>query len=562
MNIAMSIFKLLGSLALFLFGMSMMSENLQKVAGEKLRSFLAMMTSNAFKRVLTGLTVTACIQSSAATTLMVVSFVNAGLLTLAQSIGVIMGANIGTTVSAWLFALIGFSGGVATIAIPLIAVGFVITMGKSKKRKSLGLMIMGFAIMFLGLSMVQTSVDPAILEKVKELINGWSRFGFWSVLICVLIGTLVTIMLQSSAATMALTLMMCSNGLNFELGAALVLGENIGTTLTANMAASVANISARRAAAGHAFFNLFGVLWVLFLYHPFLWVVSKVIMAFGLDNPLVSGASTFSILCSIAMVHTLFNISNTCILVGFTNKIVAFVTRLLPGKPEDEEYRLQYIHGGPLSTAELSLGQAKSEILHFVKICREQYELARESINTTDPEKFDELYHKLEHYEQITDKIEFEIAKYLNEVSEWDLSEESARRIQAMFKVISELESIGDSGFNIGRILQRRNIHNATFDEDMVTRLGFMMDLIFKGFDVMEKNLELGYTGISDISNAQDVEQEINEYRNNLKEEHLLNLENNTYSYLTGTYYVDMINEFEHVGDFMINISEAIIEIK
>ena len=507
MNIAMSIFKLLGSLALFLFGMSMMSENLQKVAGEKLRSFLAMMTSNAFKRILTGLTVTACIQSSAATTLMVVSFVNAGLLTLAQSIGVIMGANIGTTVSAWLFALIGFSGGVATIAIPLIAVGFVITMGKSKKRKSLGLMIMGFAIMFLGLSMVQTSVDPAILEKVKELINGWSRFGFWSVLICVLIGTLVTIMLQSSAATMALTLMMCSNGLNFELGAALVLGENIGTTLTANMAASVANISARRAAAGHAFFNLFGVLWVLILYHPFLWVVSKVIMALGLDNPLVSGASTFSILCSIAMVHTLFNISNTCILVGFTNKIVAFVTRLLPGKPEDEEYRLQYIHGGPLSTAELSLGQAKSEILHFVKICREQYELARESINTTDPEKFDELYHKLEHYEQITDKIEFEIAKYLNEVSEWDLSEESARRIQAMFKVISELESIGDSGFNIGRILQRRNIHNATFDEDMVTRLGFMMDLIFKGFDVMEKNLELGYTGISDISNAQDVEQ-------------------------------------------------------
>ena len=562
MNIAMSIFKLLGSLALFLFGMSMMSENLQKVAGDKLRSFLAMMTSNAFKRVLTGLTVTACIQSSAATTLMVVSFVNAGLLSLGQSIGVIMGANIGTTVSAWLFALVGFSGGIATVAIPLIAVGFIITMGKSKKRKSLGMMIMGFAIMFLGLSMVQTSVDPAILEKVKELINGWSRFGFWSVLICVLIGTLITIMLQSSAATMALTLMMCSNGLNFELGAALVLGENIGTTLTANMAASVANISARRAAAGHAFFNLFGVLWVLILYHPFLWVVSRVIMAVGLDNPLVSGASTFSILCSIAMVHTLFNVSNTCILVGFTNKIVAFVTKLLPGKPEDEGYRLQYIHGGPLSTAELSLGQAKGEILHFVKICREQYTLARESISTTDPEKFDELYHKLEHYEQITDKIEFEIAKYLNEISEWDLSEESSRRIQAMFKIIGELESIGDSGFNIGRILQRRNIHNASFDEDMVTRLGFMMDLIFKGFDVMEKNLELGYENITDISNAQDVEQEINEYRNNLKEEHLLNLENNTYSYLTGVYYIDMINEFEHVGDFMINISEAIIEIK
>ena len=474
----------------------------------------------------------------------------------------IMGANIGTTVSAWLFALVGFSGGVATVAIPLIAVGFIITMGKSKKRKSLGMMIMGFAIMFLGLSMVQTSVDPAILEKVKELINGWSRFGFWSVLICVFIGTVITIMLQSSAATMALTLMMCSNGLNFELGAALVLGENIGTTLTANMAASVANISARRAAAGHAFFNLFGVLWVLILYHPFLWVVSRVIMALGLDNPLVSGASTFSILCSIAMVHTLFNVSNTAILVGFTNKIVKFVTKLLPGKPEDEGYRLQYIQGGPLSTAELSLGQAKGEILHLLEICREQYGYARQSITETDPEKFDELYHKLEHYEQVTDKIEFEIAKYLNDVAEWDLSEESARRIQAMFKVISELESIGDSGFNFGRILQRRNIHNASFDESMTTKLGFMMDLLDKGFDVMQKNLELGYENITDISNAQDVEQEINEYRNNLKEEHLLNLENNTYSYLTGVYYIDMINECEHVGDFMINISEAIIEIK
>ena len=473
-----------------------------------------------------------------------------------------MGANIGTTVSAWLFSLVGFRGGIATVAVPLIAVGFILTMFKSKKRKSIGSMIMGFAIMFLGLSMVQSSVDPAILEKTKELINGWSVYGFWSVLLCVLIGTVITILLQSSAATMALTLMMCNNGLNFELGAALVLGENIGTTLTANIAASVANISARRAAAGHAFFNLFGVLWVLILYHPFLWVVSKVIMAVGLDNPLSGSASSFSILCSIAMVHTLFNVSNTAILVGFTNRIVKFVTRLLPGKPEDEGYRLQYIQGGPLSTAELSLEQAKGEILHFEQICREQYNYAVECLNTTDPDKFDELYHKLEHYEQITDKIEFEIAKYLNDVSEWDLSEESARRIQAMFKVISELESIGDSGFNFGRILQRRNIHGAAFDEVMLAKLNNMMQLIFTGFDAMEENLKLGYDSITNIANAQDVEQQINEYRNSLKEEHLLNLENNTYSYLTGVYYMDLINECEHVGDFMINISEAIIEIK
>lgn len=562
MNIAMSILKLLGSLALFLFGMGMMSQALQKVAGDKLRGFLEKMTSNAFKRIFTGLLVTTAVQSSAATTLMVVSFVSAGLLTLAQSIGVIMGANIGTTVSAWIFALVGFRGGIANLAVPMIALGFIFTMGKSKKRKNIGELIMGFAIMFLGLSMVQASVDPAILDSTKNLINGWSKYGFWSVLLCVLIGTCVTIMLQSSAATMALTLMMCNSGLDFELGAALVLGENIGTTLTANIAASVANVSARRAALGHAFFNVFGVFWVLILYHPFLWVVSKLIILLGFDNPLVAGASSVSTLCSIAMVHSLFNISNTGILVGFTDYIVKFVTRMIPNKEEEEVHKLQYIKGGPLSTAELSLGQAKNEILHLSAICREQYECALECINTSDPEKFDELYHKLEHYELVTDRIEMEIGKYLNDVAEGEISEESSLRIQAMFKIISELESIGDSGFNFGRILQRRNIHGAVFDETMLKKIGYMMKLLFKGLDVMEENLRLGYDKIVDISNAQDVEQEINEYRYNLKEEHLLNLENNSYSYMTGVYYMDLINECEHAGDFMINISEAIIEIK
>ncbi len=563
MNILMSILKLLGSLALFLFGMGIMSQALQKVAGDKLRGFLEKMTSNAFKRIFTGLLVTTAVQSSAATTLMVVSFVSAGLLTLAQSIGVIMGANIGTTVSAWLFALVGFSGGVSNLAIPLIALGFVLTMGKNVRRKNIGELIMGFAVMFLGLSMVQGSVDPVILDRTKDLINGWSRFGFWSVLLCVLIGTCVTILLQSSAATMALTLMMCNNGLDFELGAALVLGENIGTTLTANLAATVANVSARRAALGHAFFNLFGVLWVLILYHPFLWVVSRIIMLIGFDNPLVDGASPITTLCSIAMVHTLFNVSNTCILVGFTNYIVKFVTRMIPAKEDEDAHKLQYIKGGPLSTSELSLGQAKNEILHLSNICKEQYQYAWQCINTTEPEAFDELYHKLEHYEMVTDRIEMEIGKYLNDVAEsGELSEESSRRIQAMFKIISELESIGDSGFNVGRILQRRNIHGASFDETMIKKIGYMMKLLFRGLDVMEENLRLGYDRIVDISNAQDVEQEINEFRNNLKEEHLLNLENNSYNYLTCVYYMDLINECEHAGDFMINISEAIIEIK
>ena len=561
MSVTMSILKLLGSMALFLYGMTLLSESLQKVAGEKLRGFLSSMTSNSFKRVLTGLTITAAIQSSAATTLMVVSFVNAGLLTLAQSIGMIMGANIGTTVSAWLLALLGFSGSITSFTIPLIAVGFVLKMFKGKKRKSVGDLIIGFAVMFLGLSMVQSSVDPSFLEYVKNSINGFSDFGFWGILLCVLIGSVLTMILQSSAAMMALTLVMVNSGLNFELGAALVLGENIGTTLTANLAASVANTSARRAALGHSVFNLFGVFWVLVLYRPFLWVVSHLVVLLGFDNPM-EGATGLSVLCSIAMVHSLFNVSNTLILIGFTNQIVKFVTRMIPGKPQDEVFKLQYIQHGPLSTAELSLSQAKGEILHLVDICHKQFEIAREALGVSDEVAFEELNAQLDNYEKVTDNIEFEIGKYLNDVADGDISDISSRRIQAMFKVIGELESIGDSGQNIGNILQRSFTHHSTLDSAMTAKVRSMLGLIFQGFDAMKKNLELGYENLVDISNAQDIEQEINEYRNNLKEEHLDNLENHSYNYASGSFFMDLINECEKVGDYMINVSEAILEIK
>jgi phosphate:Na+ symporter len=286
-------------------------------------------------------------------------------------------------------------------------------------------------------------------------------------------------------------------------------------------------------------------------------------MAMGLDNPLVAGASANSTLYAISMVHTLFNICNTLILVWFTNQIAQFVTKIIKNKKEEGEvFRLQYIQGGVLNTAELSLNQAKEEIVHYADICRRQYAYAKSAINETDPEKFDALYKKLEHYEQVTDRIELEIAKFLDQVKNGVISDESARRIQAMYKIISELESIGDSGFNIARILQRRNIHSMKFDEQMVKKLNYMVDLLNQGFDAMIYNLQKGYTQINDIANAQDVEQDINEYRNNLKEEHLLNLENKTYNYLTGVYYMDLVNECEHVGDFMINISEAIMEIK
>lgn len=565
MDAVFKILTLLGSLGLFLYGMTLMSEALQKVAGDKLRNILAAMTSNSLSRILTGLFITAIIQSSSATTVMVVSFVNAGLLSLVQSIGVIMGANIGTTFTAWLISLLGFKADIAILAIPLIAFGFAFMMCKSKKKKSIGELIIGFSLLFLGLSFLKSSVpDLQNTPEVLEFLRQWTNYGYGSILMFVAIGTILTIVLQSSSATMALTLVMCNNGwIPFEMGAAMVLGENIGTTITANIAAAVANVSARRAAMAHCVFNIFGVVWVLILFHPFLFVVSKIIMAMGLDNPLVAGASANSTLYAISMVHTLFNICNTLILVWFTNQIAQLVTKIIKNKKEENEvFRLQYIQGGVLNTAELSLNQAKEEIVHYADICRRQYAYAKSAINETDPEKFDALYKKLEHYEQVTDRIELEIAKFLDQVKNGVISDESARRIQAMYKIISELESIGDSGFNIARILQRRNIHSMKFDEQMVKKLNYMVDLLNQGFEAMIYNLQKGYTQINDIANAQDVEQDINEYRNNLKEEHLLNLENKTYNYLTGVYYMDLVNECEHVGDFMINISEAIMEIK
>ena len=564
MDAIFQVLTLLGSLGLFLYGMTLMSEALQKVAGDKLRNILAAMTSNSVSRVLTGLFITAVIQSSSATTVMVVSFVNAGLLSLVQSIGVIMGANIGTTFTAWLISLLGFKADISVLAIPLIAFGFAFMMCKAKKKKSIGELIIGFSLLFLGLSFLKESVpDLQSSPEVLAFIRNWTDMGFLSTLIFVGIGTVLTIVLQSSSATMALTLVMCSNGwIPFEMGAAMVLGENIGTTITANIAASVANVSARRAAMAHSVFNVFGVIWVLVVFKPFLLVVSKIIMAMGLDNPLVAGASSNSTLYAISMVHTLFNICNTLILVWFTNQIAQLVTKIIKNKQEEEVFRLKHISGGLLNTSELSLGQAKAEIIHYAQLCKRQYAYAKEALNTNDPAKFDELYKKLEHYEQVTDRIEFEIAKYLNDIADGQLSEESGRRLQAMYKIISELESVGDSGFNIARILQRRNIHNKAFDESMVKKLNYMTELLETGFDAMITNLTLGYDKITDISNAQNVEQDINEYRNNLREEHLLNLENNVYSYLTGVYYMDLIAEYEHVGDFLINISEAIIEIK
>ena len=562
MSAIFQVLTLLGALGMFLYGMTLMSEGLQKVAGSRLRSILSAMTANSFTRVLTGTLITAVIQSSSATTVMIVSFVNAGLLSLTQAVGVIMGANIGTTVTSWLISLLGFTADISVLSIPLVGVGFVFMMFKSQKRKSIGEMIIGFALLFLGLTFLKDSVpDLSANPEAISFIQRWTGWGFPSILIFVLVGTVLTIILQSSSATVALTLVMASQGwIPFEIAAAMVLGENIGTTITANIAASVGNISAKRAALAHTVFNVFGVIWVLAIYKPFLWLVARIVVGLGGEDPFTSSAS---LLYAISTVHTLFNITNTCILIWFTPQIVKFVTWLIKGhKDEEEVFRLRYIQGGMMSTAELSLEQAEQEVVHFSEIVKRQYVYARQAINEADNEnRFDELFKKLEHYEQITDRIEFEIAKYLSNIGEGELSQEGTNRMHAMYKIISELESIGDSGYNIGRILQRKNLHGQKFDESTVKKLNHMLDLVDTAIDSMITNLRLGFSRIINISNAQDAEHDINEYRDNLKEEHLRHIEAEESGYLRGVYYMDLVSECERVGDFAINISEALVEV-
>lgn len=573
MQVIFQIFTLLGALGLFLYGMTLMSEGLQKAAGDRLRAFLASMTSNAFKRVLTGLLITAIIQSSSATTVMVVSFVNAGLLSLTNAIGVIMGANIGTTVTAWLISLLGFQADISTLAIPLIAVGFVFFLSKKSKRKSIGEFIIGFALLFLGLAALKNSVpDLGAHPETLAFIQKWTGFGFGSVLLFVLFGTCLTIVLQSSSATMALTLVMVNYGwIPFEMAAAMVLGENIGTTITANIAAAVGNVSARRAAMAHTVFNVFGVTWLLILFHPFLKLVGLIVSAFGLPDPTTADLSAgqtdpaaatgtqAAFLYGVSTLHTLFNITNTLIMIWFVpviERVVKFIVKAPEG--EEEVFRLKYIQGGPLNTAELSLDEAQQEIIHFGEICYKDFGYIREAINEKDNDRFSEINLKLVKYEEITDRIEYEIASYLNEVSQGELSVYSDKRIKSMYKIIGEMESLGDSGEAIGRILQRKNAHGKSFDDDMIKKLNIMLDVVDRAYQAMLENLK--NLELKDISNSLDAEDQINVCRNNLREEHIVNIENDRYNYQTGVYYVDVVSELERIGDFIINVSQAKLE--
>jgi phosphate:Na+ symporter len=567
----LQIFTLLGALGMFLYGMNLMSSGLQKAAGDRLRGFLSAMTSNPLKRVMTGLGITAIIQSSSATTVMVVSFVNAGLLTLVQAIGVIMGANIGTTVTAWLVAWLGFKADISILAIPLMLFGFLFSNSKKNQHKNIGELIVGFSLLFLGLSFMKESVpDLSETPQVLEFVKDWSSYGFTSVLIFLVFGTVLTLVLQSSSATMAITLIMLSMGyIPFSMACAMVLGENIGTTITANIAASVGNTSAKRAAMSHTIFNVFGVIWALIFFKPFLGLVGLIIESFGLPNPSKEGFTVSSptspestaALYGLSMLHTLFNTINTAILIGCTGLIEKAVINIIkaPANQEKDVFRLKYIEAGPLATPELATEQASNEIIHFAEISKRGLGYAREAINETNADKFEELRSKLVKYEEISDRIEYEIAQFLNAVSSDEVSEKTSKEIKAMYKVIGELESLGDSGETISRILSRRNIHKKEFDADSIKKLNQMTDLVEKAYDVMIENLNLAFSGkLGDIANAYAAEDHINTLRNNLRDAAIEDIDSNNKTYQSNVYFMDIISELERMGDFMINISQSL----
>ena len=568
----LQIFTLLGAMGMFLYGMNLMSAGLQKAAGDRLRGFLSAMTSNPFKRVMTGVGITALIQSSSATTVMVVSFVNAGLLTLVQAIGVIMGANIGTTITAWMVSLLGFKADISILAVPLMLLGFIFSNSKKNQRQNRGELIVGFCLLFLGLSFMKESVpDLNETPQVLEFVRSWAGHGFGSVLIFLAFGTVLTLVLQSSSATMAITLIMLSMGfIPFDMACAMVLGENIGTTITANIAASVGNTQAKRAAMSHTIFNVFGVIWALIFFKPFLALVGKIIEAlFGLPNPAaegfaVSGQNTpdaTAALYGLSMLHTLFNTINTLILVWcvrFIEKAVIWIIKA-PKNNDNEAFRLKYISAGPLATPELAADQAFDEIIHFAQISKNGLSYTKAAIKENDPDRFEELRGKLVKYEEISDRIEYEIASFLNAVSAGDISEETSKRIKSMYKIIGELESLGDSGESISRILSRRNIHKKTFDQDTVKKLEDMAAAVENAYDAMIANLNSAHKGqLAEISNAYNAEDRINNLRNYLRDSEIEEIESSRKNYQTSVYYMDVVSEFEKMGDFIINISQTL----
>ena len=551
--------KLIGSLGLFLYGMKIMSEGLQKVAGDRLRSILTAMTTNRVTGVLTGVLITALIQSSSATTVMVVSFVNAGLLTLAESISVIMGANIGSTVTAWIISIFGFKVDMAAFALPLLAIALPLIFSGKSNRKSVGEFIFGFSFLFMGLSYLKANApDLNANPEMLAFVQNYTDMGFFSILLFLFIGTILTMIVQASAATMAITLIMCANGwISLELGAALVLGENIGTTITANLAALTANTQAKRAALAHFVFNVFGVIWVLIIFHPFMQLVNWVVDTFfQTSNPEVA------ISYKLSAFHSIFNICNVCILIWGVKLIERTVCALIHPKEEDEEPRLRFITGGMLSTAELSILQARKEIHLFAERTHRMFGMVQDLLHTEKDDDFNKLFSRIEKYENISDNMELEIANYLNQVSEGRLSSESKLQIRAMLREVTEIESIGDSCYNLARTINRKRQTNQDFTEKQYEHIHFMMKLTNDALAQMIVVVEKPEHQSIDINKSFNIENEINNYRNQLKNQNILDVNNKEYDYQMGVYYMDIIAECEKLGDYIVNVVEASSDVK
>ena len=551
--------KLIGSLALFLYGMKIMSEGLQKFAGDRLRKILTAMTTNRVTGVLTGVLITALVQSSSATTVMVVSFVNAGLLTLSQSIGVIMGANIGTTVTAWIISALGFQVDISAFALPLLAIGIPLIFSQRSQRKSAGEFIFGFSFLFMGLSLLQANAPD--LEKNPEMlafVQDYTRMGFGSVLLFVVIGTVLTMIVQASSATMAITLIMCANGwISFELGAALVLGENIGTTITANLAALTGNTQARRAALAHLVFNVFGVIWVLCLFKPFTGAVSWFV-----ENGMGVTEMSVAVPFKLSAFHTAFNVCNVLVLIWFVKFIERTVCWIIPQKEQEEEFRLRYISGGMLSTAELSILQARKEICLFAERTHRMFGMVRDLLHTEKDDDFAKLFSRIEKYENISDNMELEIANYLNKVSDGRLSSESKLQIRSMLREVTEIESIGDSCYNLARTLNRKRQTNQDFIEPQHEHIHTMMKLTDEALAQMIIVLEHPEHRETDVNKSFNIENEINNYRNQLKNQNIVDVNNKEYDYQMGVYYMDFIAECEKLGDYVVNVVEANSDVK
>ena len=554
-------FRLIGALALLMFGMKTMSDSLQKMAGPQLRHVLGTMTTNRLTGILSGTLITAAVQSSTATTVMTVSFVNAGLLTLAQAISVIMGANIGTTLTAWIMSA-GFSFNITDFVWPAFFIAIILIY--SKKRKIIGDFIFGISFMFLGLGTLrQTGIDMDLAhnQPVLDFFASFDPHSFQTTITFLLIGSILTMCVQSSAAVMAITMILCSTGvLPIYQGIALVMGENIGTTVTSNVAALTANTQARRAAMAHMVFNIFGVLWILCVFRPFIhlvcgWVGFDDMMEKN-DPHFVANAAKLSFV--LAAFHTTFNLSNTFILVWFIPQIEKLVCKIIrPKKNADEDdFRLRFIQSGIMKTPEISVLEAQKEIHCFAERIQRMFGMVKELLGETNDDKFIKLYTRIEKYEVISDNMEIYIAKYLDQVSDSHLSDETKAKIRAMLREISEIESIGDSCFNIARTLNRRIRGKEDFIPSQYEHMHQMMELTDNALTQMNITL-VGHKVDNDANLSFNIENEINNYRNQLKSQNINDVNNHLYTYAIGTMYMDIIQECEKLGDYVVNVVEA-----